>query len=116
MKVRKEIEVGLLTPPYQAGAAPEVFPTLSDEGWEFCVDPREVPVVITGDGRSFVGTADEDGILWCAGTAIVLEGGDWRQAQEQSLSWSGGCRQSTVIAGKFRVIRGFGQTPVLAIA
>ena len=113
--IRKKIEAELLTPPYKAsGSVPEAFPTLRDVGWEFDVPaPLTVPVVETPDGDLVVGSPDERGIVWRAGTAFVVEGGDGQHARQNSIGYVLKCKPRTLTTSRFEIARGFGQTPIL---
>jgi hypothetical protein len=112
-RTRTEIQERLLRSK-NAGSTPELFPTLQDEGWDFQTPaPFTVAVVVDGNGQRFVGTPDDDGILWLAGCAYCVEGGDRQKARQDSLSYTLGCLEDQVTTANFRVVRGFGQTPVL---
>lgn len=115
--IRDIINAEIIRAPYTTNKrGDEVFPTLNETGWKFQAErPVTVPVVVTPDGIGIVGEADESGILWRAGTAFVLESGDTRQARENSISYTPGCRAGSVTTDRFSICRGFGQTPILAV-
>lgn len=111
---RDQVNALLLKRGHYTPSQPHLFPSLSDQGWDFkSSSPAIVPVVTTPDGESFVGTPNEDGILWVAGMAIVVEGGNEREARECSISFITGAKSEHRYTRGFRVARGYGQTPVL---